>query len=154
MIQPETAMPRFSKVALLHTLSRWIAILTLLAGTAGIVIAIGWPALMGIGYMLVAGALGMTVWLPLAGPARFGGTRPVDEFDRMIQTRAWLAAFASACFVAMMGMMFLLALGMMQHWPSMTILFALGTLLTYVMVVLLAVPTLVIGWRASVGDED
>jgi hypothetical protein len=154
MMQSETAMTRFTQSSVARTLSRWIAIAALLAGTAGIVIAIGWPARLQLGYALVAAALAMALWLPLAGPFRLGSTRPADEFDRMIQMRAWLTACAGACFAAIFGMMMILALGMMGHWPSMIVLFALGTLLTYLMVVLSAVPTLVIGARASVGDED
>jgi hypothetical protein len=147
-------MNRFLQSRATHTLSRWVAILALLPATAGIITAIGWPQFLGIGYALVAGGLTLAIWLPLAGPFRLGGTRPSDEFDRMIQTRAWLAACAAASFAAIFGMMMLLALGLMGNWSSMTLLFALGTLLTYLMVVLAAVPTLVIGGRAPVGDED
>jgi hypothetical protein len=134
--------------------SRWTAILALLAGTTGIVVAIGWPGLVQAGYALVAGALALSIWLPLAGPFRLGGSVPADEFDRMIQTRAWLAACGTACFAAIFGMMMMLALGLMGHWPSLTLLFVLGTLLTYLMVVLAAVPTMVMAGRAAVEDED
>jgi hypothetical protein len=47
----------------------------------------------------------------------------------------------------------LIGLGLMGRWPSMTLLFALGTLLTYLMVILSAVPTLVVGGRASIEDD-
>lgn len=153
MIQLDVPMPRLTRRSLSLALSRGIAIVALLAGTAGIVLAIGWPALLTAGYALVAGALALSIWLPLAGPFRLSSTQPIDEFDRMIQMRAWLAACASACFAAVFGMMMILALGMMGHWPGMTILFALGTLLTYLMVVLAAVPTLVLGGRAALEEE-
>lgn len=154
MMQPELAMTRFAQGSAAHALSRWVAIASLLAATGGIVTAIGWPEFLAVGYSLVAGGLALAIWLPLTGPFRLGGTRPADEFDRMIQLRAWLAACAAASFAAVLGMMMLLALGLMGHWSSMTLLFALGTLLTYLMVVLSAVPTLVIASRASADDED
>jgi hypothetical protein len=154
MISRNSPMPSFSRSKAARVLSRWMAIVALLAGTVGIVIAIGWPARLVVGYALVAGALALSICLPLAGPFRLASPRPADEFDRMIQMRAWLAACASACFAAIFGMMLLLALGLMGHWPSMTILFALGTLLTYLMVVLAAVPTLVMAGRDVIGEED
>jgi len=154
MMQPEFSMTGFVQSKATRTLSRWLAIVALLAGTVGIVVAIGWPERLAAGYALVAGGLALSICLPLAGPFRLSSPRPVDEFDRMIQMRAWLAACAATCFAAIFGMMVMLALGMMGHWPSMTILFALGTLLTYLMVVLAAVPTLVLAGRADVDDED
>jgi hypothetical protein len=154
MIQSETNMSRFSRSNVARNLSRWVAIVALLAGTVGIVVAIGWPERLAVGYALVAGALALSICLPLAGPFKLSSTRPVDEFDRMIQLRAWLAACASTSFAAIFGMMMLLALGLMGHWGSMTLLFALGTLLTYLMVMLAAVPTLVIAGSAPADDED
>ena len=154
MMHPEFAMTRFAQGPALRALSRWVAIASLLAATGGIVTAIGWPEFLQVGYALVAGGLALAIWLPLTGPFRLGGTRPTDEFDRMVQTRAWLAACAAASFAAIFGMMMLLGLGLMGHWSSMTLLFALGTLLTYLMVVLAAVPTLVIASGTSADEED
>lgn len=147
-------MTPFIKSRTAHGLSRWVAILSMLIATAGIVTAIGWPQFLAIGYALVAGGLALAIWLPLIGPFRLAGTRPSDEFDRMVQTRGWLAACAGASFAAIFGMMMVLALGLMGNWSSMTLLFALGTLLTYLMVVLSAVPTLVISSGAPADDED
>jgi hypothetical protein len=154
MMQPETRMTRFAQSRIAITLSRLAAIAALLVATPGIVVTIGWPAYAQAGYALVAGGLALAIWLPLIGPFRLGGTRPTDEFDRMIQMRGWLAACASASFAAIFGMMMLLALGLMGHWSGALLLPALGALLSYLLVLLAAVPTLVIASGASGDDED
>ncbi|MCW3847048.1 hypothetical protein OF829_07335 [Sphingomonas sp. LB-2] len=133
---------------------RWAAILALLPATAGIVIAIGWPQFSEIGFALVAGGLALAVWLPLIGPLRLGGTRIADEFDRMIQTRAWLAGCAAASFAAVMGLLLLLGLAMAGNWERLTLLLALRSLLSYLIVLLSAVPCLVITSGASADEDD
>ena len=153
MMQPETAMkPATPNFALSPALSRWIAIAALIPATAGILVAIGFPQHLTAGYVGVAAGLALALWLPIVGPLRLASTRIADEFDRMMQIRAWLAGCAAASFAAVMGILLLLGLAMAGNWDRMTLMFALGTLLTYLIVLLSAVPTLVLSSGPT--DDD
>jgi hypothetical protein len=133
-------------------LSRWIAIAALVPATIGIVIAIALPQYWAIGFTLVSGSMALAFWLPMVGPLRLAGDRMTDEFDRMMQIRAWLAGCAAASFAAVIGILLLLGLAMAGNWERITLLLALSTLLSYLIVLLSAVPSLVMSGGAP--DED
>lgn len=152
MMQAEFAMTRFAQSSIVRALLRWVPIAALAPATIGLIIAIGFPQRSEIGFALVAGGMALSIWLPLIGP-RIGAARPVDEFDRMIQTRAWLAGCAIASFAAIMGLLMLLGLGMAGNWDRLTLLLAMRTLLTYLIVVLSAVPSFVMAGTLSADDD-
>lgn len=136
---------------------RGLAIVALLIGTVGLIVAlIGthwyWP---GEGALMVGFAL--SVWLPIFGPIKpWAATREqVDEYDEAVRSRAYLTALPAILITASLALFGLPALAAFQHrnpWETIA-LCGLGSI--YLVLLWNAIPTLHASWqRPPAEDED
>jgi len=117
---------------LLDSKRMWLA-----ASLIGVVQSISWP-------------------LHYAGPLRTGGggSEIVDEFDRALILRAWLAGFASATALALIGLFGSAGLALLMRWSLIALVEAAILIPLLMLVVLSTVPTLYASWALPAFDDD
>jgi hypothetical protein len=134
---------------------RWLPIVALVMATAGMGLALVRTDLSEAGYGLIMGGFTIAVMLPILGPLKpWGSAGIVDEFDRRMRTRAFLAAFASVTVAAMLGIWLLIGLALLGRWPALTLVLALRSLAFYLIVLYSAVPTLHASWSTDPIEDD
>ena len=106
-------------------------------------------------YAMLMLGFGLANLLPIFGPVKpWGGPERVDEFDRALRARAFLAAFSALAAVAVIGLWAIVGLSLVQGWTAdalrstvMKLAFVLATIYT-------AGPTCYASWARAPIDED
>ena len=135
---------------------RGLAIVALLIGTVGFIVALigmrwfwaGEAALM-FGFLL-------SVWLPILGPIKpwAGAREQVDEYDEKVRARAYLAALPAILITGSLALFGLPALATLQHrnpWETIA-LCGLGSI--YLVLLWNAIPTLHASWQGPPADDE
>jgi len=134
---------------------RWPSVAVLVLATAGFLVGFGQPNQWW-GYAILMLGFGLANLMPILGPVKpWGGPERVDEFDRALRARAFLAAFSALAAVAVIGLWAIVGLSLVQGWTAdalrstiMKLAFVLATIYT-------AGPTCYASWaRAPIDDED
>jgi hypothetical protein len=134
---------------------RWLPILALLLASAGMALALVRTDLSEAGYAVMMAGFAVAMMLPAFGPLKPWGTVGiVDEFDRAMRARAFLAGFASVSAVAVIGIWLLMGFALLGNWSALTLILALRSLSFYLMTLYAAVPTLYASWSTQPIDED
>ncbi len=150
-----TGIPALARRQIRRRHFRWLPIVALTLASAGMALALARPDLSEAGYSMIMGGFTIAVMLPILGPLKpWGSPGIVDEFDRTMRTRAFLAAFASATAAALLGIWLLVGLALLGNWPALTLILALRSLAFYLMVLYAAVPTLHASWSTRPIDDD
>ena len=134
---------------------RWPSVAVLVLAGAGFLVGFGQPNQWW-GYAILMLGFGLANLMPILGPVRpWGGPERVDEFDRALRARAFLAAFSALAAVAVIGLWAIVGLSLVQGWTAdalrstiMMLAFVLATIYT-------AGPTCYASWaRVPIDDED
>lgn len=135
---------------------RWLPVVVLSLASVGLMLGMLRTDLFTLGYALVVTGFALSVVLPVLGPVKpWGSPDKVDEFDRAIRARAFLAAFASMSLASLLGIWLIVGLALLGAWPSLMLISQLGALSLYLMTLYAAVPTLYSSWATRpIGDED
>jgi len=135
---------------------RWWSTLAIVVATAGLVVAIGWPALRWPGYAVLMAAFSIANFMPIFGPLKpWGGTEPIDERERAIRANAFLIALSVVSFVAVVGMWGAVATSAFGNWDGATLRLAIVDLAFYIAALYSALPTCVASWvERRLPDED
>jgi len=134
----------------------WLPVVALTLATAGIVLGLVRTDLLTEGYGLIMAGFTLAMVLPIFGPVKiWGGSEVVDEFDRVMRSRAFLAAFASISVVAVLGMLVSGGLALLNGWPVLVLVRQLIALILYLITLYSAVPTLYSSWTTQpIGEDD
>lgn len=150
-----TGIPALARGNIRRRHFRWLPIVALTLSSIGMALALVRIDLSEPAYGLVMVGFAIAVMLPIFGPLKpWGSAGIVDEFDRAMRTRAMLAGFASVTFAAFIGIWFALGLALLGHWSAITLILALRSLASYLMVLYSAVPTLHASWSTDPIGED
>lgn len=136
---------------------RWLPVVALAIATIGMVILIAYPGrreiLLGNGILVLGFMLALI--LPIIGPVKpWGSLEKVDEFDRTMRRDAFLAAFASASAMAVLGIWLMIGLALLGDWDRARLIQALSAFAFYLLTLYLAVPTLHASWTTRPIVED
>lgn len=150
-----TGIPALARGTIRRRHFRWLPIVALGLASAGMALALVRTDLSGTGYGLIMAGFSIAVMLPILGPLKPWGTPEiVDEFDRAMRTRAFLAGFASVATAAVLGIWLLTGMALLGNWPVLTLILALLALSLYLMTLYSAVPTLHASWSTDPIGED
>lgn len=135
---------------------RGLAILSLVLGTAGMLVSLAGPVLMWIGEAVLMIGFAVSGWLVFSGPIKpwLSGEEPVDERDEAVRANAYLAALPAIMLAAIAALVGLPALGWLQHRGMPEMLALGGFAAIYLVLLWNAVPTLTASWNAAPADED
>ncbi|WP_404335390.1 hypothetical protein AB2M62_16035 [Sphingomonas sp. MMS12-HWE2-04] len=135
---------------------RWPPVLALALAGSGMLLGLIRAEIAPLGFALIMAGFSIAVMLPLSGPLKpWGAPDRVDEFDRALRSRAFLAGFAATSVAAMAGIWLLFGLAMLQNWSKFALLDQLRALSFTLMVLYSAVPTLYASWTTQpMGEED
>jgi hypothetical protein len=129
---------------------RWVPIVAIAAASAGMLTGLFRIDLVNLGYALIMLGFAIAVMLPIFGPLKpWASAERVDEFDRALRTRAFLAGFAGVSMAAFAGIWLVVGLALVGDWPRLTILDQLRSLGFYLMTLHAAVPTLYASWATQ-----
>lgn len=137
---------------------RWLPVVALTTGTAGMLTVITWPQ----GYHYFIGHAGVIFgfligsWLPLFGPLKPWGTlEAVDEFDRALRRDAFFVGFATISIVAFLGIWLLVGVTVTEGLTRDALLRAMTSFGLYLLSLYSAVPTLYASWTTRpIIDDD
>lgn len=134
----------------------WLPVVALTLATAGIALGLARTDLLTEGYGLIMAGFTLAMVLPIFGPVKiWGGSETVDEFDRAIRNRAFLATFASISVIAVLGMLVSGGLALLSGWPVLVLVRQLIALILYLITLYSAVPTLYSSWTTRpINDEE
>jgi hypothetical protein len=135
---------------------RWLPVAALALATLGMVLGLVRTDLLTAGYALIMTGFPIAVMLPIFGPVKiWGGSETVDEFDRAMRNRAFLATFAAISFIAFFAIMLITGLALIGSWPKTVLIRQLVALILYLMTLYSAVPTLYSSWATQpIGEEE
>ena len=135
---------------------RWLPVAALSFASAGLVLGLARPDLLGPGYALILAGFALSTILPLIGPVKpWGGSDIVDEFDKAMRSRAFLVTFASISVAAVLGMWLILGLSLLGAWQREIMIGQISALSLYLITLYSSVPTLYSSWTTQpVSEED
>jgi hypothetical protein len=135
---------------------RWWSTLAIVAATAGLVVAIGWPALRWPGYAVLVTAFSIANFMPMFGPLKpWAGTEPIDERERAGRARAFLIALSVISFVAVFGLWTIVAMSTVGDWSAATLRLSIVDLAFYIAALYSALPTCIASWaERRLPDEE
>ena len=133
---------------------RWLSTLALAIACAGFLMAFG-RSNDGMGYGVLMLGFALANFMPIWGPLKpWGGAERVDEYDRALRARAYLAAFTGLSVVAVFGTWAIVLLSATQDWKvemlRMTLMrmgFLLGAIYS-------AAPTCYASWAQKRVNDD
>ncbi|MDT8760325.1 hypothetical protein MZO42_16610 [Sphingomonas psychrotolerans] len=136
---------------------RWLPAVLLLLGVGLAGYGLLNPAKIALAVPLLVVVQSISVPVHFVGPLRAGaaGGEIVDEFDRDLSLRAWLAGFAGATAVALIGLFGSAGVALLMRWPPIRLVEAVILIPLLMLVVLSTVPTLYASWALpSPGEDD
>ena len=150
-----TGIPALARTEVRRRHLRWIPILALALAMGGWAWGLARPDGTYPGYALISAGFVLGTYLPIFGPIKpWGGPRLVDEFDRQLRQRAFLAGFATVSFVTFIGIWLMLGLTLLDHWSREALIAQLANFTYMLFVLYLTVPTLHASWATRPVEED
>jgi cytochrome bd-type quinol oxidase subunit 2 len=134
---------------------RWPSVVVLVLAVAGLLVDLGQPNLWW-GYAMLMLGFGVANLMPILGPVKpWGGPERVDESDRALRARAFLAAFSALAAVAVIGLWAIVGLSLVQGWTADALRSTIMKLAFVQATIYTAGPTCYASWaRAPIDDED
>ena len=133
---------------------RWLPLIVLLLGFGVAGYAASGPGRLGIAIALMGMVQSLSIVLHFAGPLRqAGGSERVDEFDRGLHLRAYLAGLICVAALAFAGIVGIAFLGIVNTWPPAGMAGALALLAYLMFITISTVPTLHASWAMEPLDD-
>lgn len=152
-----TGIPQFAAGNPRRRHMRWLPLGALLLAFGGTVtsIAIGAPQYW-IGYAMTMFAFLISVWMPLLGPIKpWQPQSLVDEYDRALRSKAYLATLPVITIVAFGALIGLSTAALLQGWDVSGLSVRMMTAAFLVVTIWNALPTLYASWATRpVGEND
>ena len=150
-----TGIPALARAEVRRRHLRWIPILALALALGGWAWGLAQPGGTYPGYALISAGVVLGTFLPIFGPIKpWGGPRLVDEFDRQVRQRAFLAGFATVSFATFLGIWLMLGLTLLDHWSREVLIAQLANFTYMLFVLYLTVPTLHASWATRPVEEE
>lgn len=135
---------------------RGLAVITLVLGTAGMIIASLGQSRFWIGEAVLMVGFAASGWLQIFGPIKPWMTEKerVDERDEAIRAQAYLAALPVILIAGTFGLAGLPALAFLQHRNALETLALGGLGSIYLMLLWASIPTLHASWNVTPSEDD
>ena len=134
---------------------RWLSTASLALAAFGFFAGFGQPGRWwGYAFLMLGFVLGnmMPVWGPIK---QWGSVEHVDEFDRVLRARAFLAAFTGLSAVAVLSLLLIVGLSTLQDWTTGTLRSTIMQLALLLAAIYSAGPTCYASWaQAPIRDDE